>query len=532
MKQFRPKCAIAIFFFLLSITTNAQWSELGNSNNGTFNGWFGCITADVNGNIYAAGSFINGYGRRYVAKWDGTEWSELGGKNTSAFYDNISSLTTDANGNVYAGGDFKNGNGKYYVAKWDGTEWVELGGTDSSTFDNRISYINIDTNGNVYASIGNLYIAKWNGTAWSELGRTNNPTFFNRIIINDMNGNIYAGSISNSYSKYYVTKWKDSTWSIVGGINDSTFNGDIYWITTDTKGYIYAAGDFTNGNGNHYIAKWNGTAWSELGGTNTSIFNNFIDIITFDSSDNLYVGGGVTNDSGKEYVAKWDGNTWSELGGTNTSTFNGAINGITTDKNGNVYTDGEFENENGYYVAKYSQTNLPVKLSSITATQDNKDIAINWHIATELNTDHFVIQHSTDGSSFTDIGTVKAMGSGANSYAFTDNNPANGINYYRLESADKDGASAYSKVVSVQFTVNSNQLAVYPNPCKENVTILGNHIASVQVIDNRGRVASVQALHDATNPSLSVSGLPAGVYHLRIQTTDGKVSGAAIVVSH
>jgi len=67
-------------------------------------------------------------------------------------------------------------------------------------------------------------------------------------------------------------------------------------------------------------------------------------------------------------------------------------------------------------------------------------------------------------------------------------------------------------VVSVQFTVNSNQLTVYPNPSKDKVTISGNHIASVQVIDNIGRVVKVVSLKDATNPVLSVSGLPAGIY--------------------
>ena len=182
----------------------------------------------------------------------------------------------------------------------------------------------------------------------------------------------------------------------------------------------------------------------------------------------------------------------------------------------------------------YSDTiniiDLPVTLSSFTASTNNNTIKTNWHTATELNTSHFIIQHSTDGSSFTDIGTVKAIGSGANSYSFIDTHPADGTNYYRLESVDKDGSSSYSKVVSVQFTVNSNQLTVYPNPAKEAVTIKGNHIASLQLIDNMGRVVKAVSLRDATNPVLSVSSLAAGVYHLRIQTTDGKVIGRELII--
>jgi len=36
-------------------------------------------------------------------------------------------------------------------------------------------------------------------------------------------------------------------------------------------------------------------------------------------------------------------------------------------------------------------------------------------------------------------------------------------------------------------------------------------------------------LHDATNPSMNVGSLAAGVYHLLIQTTDGNLSGVDFV---
>ena len=57
----------------------------------------------------------------------------------------------------------------------------------------------------------------------------------------------------------------------------------------------------------------------------------------------------------------------------------------------------------------------------------------------------------------------------------------------------------------------------------------GYNIASVQVIDNIGRVVKIVNLKDATNPTLSVNGLQAGVYHLRILTSDGKASAVGMV---
>jgi len=172
---------------------------------------------------------------------------------------------------------------------------------------------------------------------------------------------------------------------------------------------------------------------------------------------------------------------------------------------------------------------LPVSLKAFTVSVDGNHAILNWATATELNTSHFNVQHSTDGSNFSNIGNVKAMGNGANSYQFTDKSPANGTNYYRLQSVDKDGSYTYSKVVSALFTINNSPLTIYPNPAKDNITINGNHIASIQVLDNIGRLVSVQSVKDATNPSITVASLPAGVYHLRIQTTDGSINTIAFI---
>ncbi len=170
---------------------------------------------------------------------------------------------------------------------------------------------------------------------------------------------------------------------------------------------------------------------------------------------------------------------------------------------------------------------LPLKLISF---EINSDLLLNhlrWQTANETNTSSFVIERSSNGSGFTAIGNVPAKGSG--SYSYTDPQPLNGGVYYRLKSIDKDGSFTYSKVVTVTLAVNGNRLAVYPNPSKSVVTISGNHIATVQVVNNLGRVISTQTLKDATNPSLSVSNLPAGIYHLRVQTTDGAVNSVGFV---
>ena len=114
MKQFfscylKGMAILTMSFFMLlfaATKTNAQWIELGGTNNSTFNSYVEIITTDASGNVYAAGGFTNANGYGYVAKWNGTAWSELVGSNGSTFNGYIYSITTDASGNLYATGSF------------------------------------------------------------------------------------------------------------------------------------------------------------------------------------------------------------------------------------------------------------------------------------------------------------------------------------------------------------------------------------------------------------------------------------------
>ena len=97
-----------------------------------------------------------------------------------------------------------------------------------------------------------------------------------------------------------------------------------------------------------------------------------------------------------------------------------------------------------------------------------------------------------------------------------------------ITTTTSETAGRYSLVFK-QPTVDRLPLTVYPNPAKSSVVIIGSHIASVQVVDNLGRVVKTVSLKDATNPTLSLGNLPAGAYHLRVQTTDGKINNIGMV---
>ncbi len=538
MKLLNLKYVVAIFCILLSITkTNAQIITTV-AGNGT-KGYSGDGGAATNANLfYPSGVAVDAVGNLYIADvvnnrirkvntsgvistvaGNGTQgYSGDGGEATSASLFQPSGVAVDAAGNIFIA-DQRN---------------------------NRIRKVN--TSGVISTVAGNG-IQDYTGDG----GAATNASFWspNGVAV-DSSGNIFIADRYNNRIRKVDTNGIVST--VAGnspfGVETGRYSGDggaatsaslntPYEVALDAMGNIYIADGFNmrirkvNTSGVISTVAGNGTqGYSGDGGVATSAALAGVGGVAVDAAGSIYIA-----DYFNERIRKVDTNgIISTVAGNGSSGYSGDEGaatsasftqpiGVAVDAAGNIYIADYFNNR----IRKVSGGAVPIALASFTAIANNKTITTNWHTSTELNTHHFIIQHSTDGGSFTDLGIVKAIGSGANSYSFTDNNPANGINYYRLKSVDKDGGYTYSKVVSVQITVNSNQLSVFPNPSKDKLMIKGSHIASIQVIDNLGRVLKTQTLKDATNQTLSVVGLPIGTYQLRVQTTDGKVISAGFV---
>ena len=326
-------------------------------------------------------------------------------------------------------------------------------------------------------------------------------------------------------------------YSIDGGTTWSTYTNGAAITTNGATGNIVIQTERTGGNYGCTTSNGGTLATWTVGSTPTAPALSLatpVDGSTICAGDNSGTVLGSAGSGGS--TGAIDTFRYSIDGGT---TWNGYTNGaaiITTGATVSVIV--QSQRSGGSYGCTASSWNtistwtvncaLPVIINTISATSSKSDAIVAWSTATELNVSRFVIERSIDGSSFSDIGTVNAVGIGANNYQFTDNAPVNGVNYYRLKSIDNNGSFTYSKVVSVSLLTN-NQLSVFPNPTTDKITVNGNHIASVQVVDNMGRITIAQTYKDVTNPVLSVSGLPVGVYHLRVQTTDGKISGIGFV---
>ena len=169
---------------------------------------------------------------------------------------------------------------------------------------------------------------------------------------------------------------------------------------------------------------------------------------------------------------------------------------------------------------------LPVGLSAFTAkTEGDAAVRLSWTTSTEQNNDHFELERSADGKFFTIVETVTGAGnsSQALSYGFLDTKLPVGAAqlYYRLRQVDTNGQATYSPVRTVTLTaaVITARLQAYPNPAHQmvHVRILGAvPTAPLQVFDAMGQLVRTKSVV-ATDPepSLSLDGLPAGLYVLR-----------------
>lgn len=169
---------------------------------------------------------------------------------------------------------------------------------------------------------------------------------------------------------------------------------------------------------------------------------------------------------------------------------------------------------------------LPVSFGDIRGLIKGNGVKVDWTILTEVNVKRYEVERSVNGQDFQVIGTISAAQKQA--YTFTDANPAQGSNYYRIRNVDLDGSSSLSQVVKVVFGKQVNNISLFPNP------VTGDHISlitpslekgiyRIRILDQQGAQLSVNVLnHEGGSFSNAIrlpAGMKAGVYTLEI--TDG-----------
>ena len=162
---------------------------------------------------------------------------------------------------------------------------------------------------------------------------------------------------------------------------------------------------------------------------------------------------------------------------------------------------------------------FPLKLLTFTAKKEGKANLLQWTSANEINVDRFEIERSYNGRDFSMIGKVKA---GLSNYSFTDKNPLQVTNYYRLKMIDRDGQFTYSPIRMINNS-GTFSLSIYPNPAKDHLQLqIDNDKKStlqIQILSAVGKVLLSNTTTTAEGSILriiNISTLPKGSYLLKV----------------
>ena len=150
------------------------------------------------------------------------------------------------------------------------------------------------------------------------------------------------------------------------------------------------------------------------------------------------------------------------------------------------------------------------------------------------------MERSTDGRNYNSIYSIFATALRCQQpFNYTDNQPAKGINYYRLKMTDSDGKVTYSTVVPLINAVKGiDVMNIAPNPVVNsafNLQISSADKTQVELVitDMQGRILkkqSVNMIAGFNTIPMNVKNLAAGTYQLFGNTTDGRTRVLRFVI--
>jgi len=168
---------------------------------------------------------------------------------------------------------------------------------------------------------------------------------------------------------------------------------------------------------------------------------------------------------------------------------------------------------------------LPVTIVNFDAKRSGNVNNLSWVTTQESNASRFVVERSTDGKNFNEIGFVAAFGnsSTAKNYRFVDAAPNKGNNYYRLRLVNNDNSFRFSEIKNVKH-LSYAEMMVSPNPVAQNMRVLveadKTEKATLFITDLAGRRVfntSVNIVEGNNTLNIPVSTLNSGSYVVTIQ---------------
>ncbi len=169
---------------------------------------------------------------------------------------------------------------------------------------------------------------------------------------------------------------------------------------------------------------------------------------------------------------------------------------------------------------------LPATLLNFNAVKQGSGALLTWATTMEAATSHFILEKSTDGISFSPIGTIPAAGNSSVllNYSYSDPFISSGITYYRLVQYDLDGTAYYSEIKAVAKE-SQTSIQVLPNPNDGRFVLLIENAEGLStqatVLNSLGQIVYEGAEEISSQRQMDISALASGIYYLQLRTPEG-----------
>ncbi|MBW7888084.1 MAG: T9SS type A sorting domain-containing protein [Bacteroidetes bacterium] len=169
----------------------------------------------------------------------------------------------------------------------------------------------------------------------------------------------------------------------------------------------------------------------------------------------------------------------------------------------------------------------------------SKDVTLNWGVNSEISISRYEIERSTDGTTYSLIGSVTAAGNSDTTKRYSFTNPSQNLQSvkYRIVQITNDGAKEYSPVITVLLTGIGNAIVTpftysleqnFPNPFNPTTTISFSlaitEKATLKIFDILGREVTTLVNNElgagAHIIEWNSSNVSSGVYFYRLETSN------------
>ena len=158
---------------------------------------------------------------------------------------------------------------------------------------------------------------------------------------------------------------------------------------------------------------------------------------------------------------------------------------------------------------------------------NNEKPYISWQTISEQNNNYFSVDRSNDGESFQNIAIVNSLGNSTNlqSYQFIDQNPLQGLSYYRLSQTDFSNVTTNFEIkpyikncsdIPFDIVALSNP---FENTLSLNLKYNTSSIITLSIYDNLGQIVKTvfenKVMEGETSKvSINTDDLAQSIYYL------------------